>query len=212
MQLPMFPLRVVLFPGRTLPLHVFEDRYRQLLSDVLDTDRRFGVVGIVDGADVDAEPLTYTVGCVAQVEQVTRLPDGRADVVARGVERLRVSRWLSAEPYPRAEVELLEDGCDEPDPLQVAALREMLVPYLQALGAPEELVGQLPGSPDHLAWLAAAAAQVGLPEQQALLEVESTSARVAETLALLRREAGLMRHFGCVGSLRPPGPNGAELN
>lgn len=212
MELPIFPLRVVLFPGRPLPLHVFEDRYQQLLSDVLDGDRRFGVVAIRNGDAVDAAPATFDVGCVAEVEQVTRLPDGRADLVTRGLQRFSVQRWLDPTPYHRAEVAPLEDGGEPADAAQVSALREMLVPYLRALGAPDELVCQLPDSPDHLAWLAAAAAQVSLLEQQQLLELDSTTERVNGTLALLRREAGFMRHFGSVGSLRPPGPNGADLN
>lgn len=208
----MFPLRVVLFPGRPLPVHLFEDRYRQMLTDVLDKDRRFGIVAIRAGTAEQPSPSTFEVGCVTEVEQVTWLPDGRADLITRGVQRCRVLRWLDAAPYHRAEVSLLADGDDTADPAQVAALRELLAPYLQALGAPDELVCQLPESPDHLAWLAAAAAQVDLDEQQSLLELDSTAARIDGTLALLRRETNLIRHFGSVGSLRPPGPNGAELN
>lgn len=212
MELPIFPLRVVLFPGRPLPLHVFEDRYRQMLTDVLEADRCFGVVAIRHGDAVDPAPETFEIGCVAEVEQITRLPDGRADLVTRGTQRFRVQRWHDPEPYHRADVTPLEDGGEPADPAQVAALRELLVPYLQALGAPDELMCQLPESPDHLAWLAAAAAQVGLPEQQQLLELDSTADRVGGTLALLRRETGFIRHFGSMGSLRPPGPNGADLN
>ncbi len=212
MELPIFPLRVVLFPGRPLPLHVFEERYQQMLCDILDDDRRFGVLAIRSGSAEDRNPCTFDVGCVAEVEQITRLPDGRADLTTRGIQRFRVDRWLHADPYHRADVVPLEDGHDGADQSKVAALRELLVPYLQALGAPEELICQLPDSPDHLAWLAAAAAQVGLEEQQTLLELDSTAERVDGTLSLLRREASFMRHFGSVGSLRPPGPNGAELN
>lgn len=212
MELPIFPLRVVLFPGRPLPLHVFEERYQQMLCDILDGDRRFGVVGIRSGNAEDREPSTFEVGCVAEVEQITRLPDGRADLTTRGVQRFRVERWLDADPYHRAEVVPLDDGQNGADPGKVTALRELLVPYLQALGAPEELICHLPDSADHLAWLAAAAAQVGLDEQQTLLELDSTAERVDGTLSLLRREASFMRHFGSVGSLRPPGPDGAELN
>jgi Lon protease-like protein len=212
MELPIFPLRVVLFPGRPLPVHVFEDRYRQMLTEVLEADRRFGIVAIRAGAAEDPAPSAFEVGCVSEVEQVTWLPHGRADVVARGVQRFRVQRWLEPAPYHRAEISPLADGDEIADPAKLAALRELLVPYLQALGAPDELASQLPDSPDHLAWLAAAAAQVGLEEQQSLLEQDSTTARIDDTVTLLRRETGLIRHFGSVGSLRPPGPNGAELN
>ncbi|PSO54794.1 MAG: hypothetical protein BRC31_01480 [Actinobacteria bacterium QS_5_72_10] len=201
MELPIFPLRVVLFPGRPLPVHIFEDRYRQMLTEVLEADRRFGIVAIRAGAAEDPAPSAFEVGCVSEVEQVTWLPHGRADVVARGVQRFRVQRWLEPAPYHRAEISPLADGDEIADPAKLAALRELLVPYLQALGAPDELACQLPDS-----------AQVGLEEQQSLLEQDSTTARIDDTVTLLRRETGLIRHFGSVGSLRPPGPNGAELN
>lgn len=212
MEVPLFPLRLVLFPGRQLPLHLFEDRYLQMLSDLLEGDRRFGVIAIRDGNDVDPLPEVHRVGCLAEVQQVTRLPDGRADIVARGIQRFRLDHRHPPDPYQRASISLLEDADDGADPRRVAALREALRPYLTQLGAPEELASQLPDSPDHLAWLAAAAAQVEISEQQALLELDSTRERVDETLALLRRESSLMRHFGSVGSLRPPNPDGAELN
>lgn len=213
MELPLFPLHLVLFPGRPLPLHLFERRYRQLLTDCLAADRRFGVVAIRSGQEVGAAPDIFDVGTVAAVEHVDAHDDGRFDIVTRGVQRFRILAPLDGTPYLRAEVELLEDGAVGMDIAERAAeLRDLLVPYLANLGAPEELLCRLPEGADQLAYLAAAAAQVAVPEQQRLLELDSTASRVAATLEILRRETGIMRHFGTVGSLRPPGPGGAELN
>jgi uncharacterized protein len=213
MELPLFPLHVVLFPGRPLPLHIFEPRYRDLMAACMAGDMRFGVVAIRSGREAGGCAETFTVGTVAQIEHVDALPDGRFDILTRGVQRFRVLRDLPGTSYARADVELLDDTpAAAGDEGRAAALRELLVPYLADLGAPEELLLRLPERPDRLAYLAAAVMQVEVPQQQALLELDSTDERIAATLGMLRREAGIMRHLGTVGSLRPPGPGGAELN
>lgn len=213
MELPLFPLHVVLFPGRPLPLHLFERRYRDLLADCLDADRCFGVVAIRSGREIGTAPEIYDVGTVARIETVTELPDGRSDILTRGEQRFRVLRRLAGATYLKAEVELLADGPTSPfDRPNAKALRALLIPYLAGLGAPAELLEHLPHAPDQLAYLAAAAVQGDVREQQHLLELESTSVRLRTTLDVLRRETGLMRHFGGVPSLRPPDPRGAELN
>lgn len=213
MRLPLFPLHLVLFPGRPLPLHLFEPRYRSLLLDCLDGNRRFGVVAIKAGREVGDGAEIFDVGTVAAIESVTELSDGRYDIVTRGEQRFRVRRLVDGTPYLSAEVDLLEEPPSSGEDEQVAArLRELLVPYLSGLGAPAELLERLPAQPSALSWLAASAIQVEVPEQQRLLECESLTGRLVRTLQMLRREAGLMRHLGTVGSLRPPGPGGSELN
>lgn len=212
-ELPLFPLRVVLFPGRPLPLHVFEPRYRQLLADCLEHDRRFGVVAIRSGHEVGGESQVYDIGTVAEIEDVRRLEDGRADIVTRGVRRFRILELQRPDPYPRARVQ----ECHEPPVngevrLPAGLLRHLLHPYLTELGAPEELLTRLPERPDELAWLAASAVQVDLVEQQRLLELDSVPDRLIAAIRLLRRESGLMRHLGAVASLKPADPGGAELN
>lgn len=213
MELPLFPLHTVLFPGRPLPLHIFEGRYRQLLSDCLEGDRCFGVVAIRCGCEVADEPDVFDVGTVAEIESVTTLADGRSDISTRGVQRFRIHEFLDDDrPYLRARVELLGDVPLNGDVALASAVRELLRPYLANLGAPEELLSCLPEEPDRLAYLAAAAVQVDLREHQRLLELDRTDRRLAATLDMLRRETTLIRHFGTVGLLRPPGPNGADLN
>lgn len=213
MELPLFPLHLVLFPGRPLPLHVFEPRYRTMLDDCMAADGHFGVVAIKAGSAEGGCSEIFEVGTLAHIESVTPLPDGRSDIITRGTRRFRVGGLIAGTPYLKASVQLLDEECAGPDDERAAAqLRELLVPYLAGLGAPDELLSRLPSKPDELAYLAAAALQTEVPEQQHLLELNSTSTRLQTTFRLLRREACLMRHFGTVGSLRPPGPNGAQLN
>ena len=98
--LPMFPLSTVLFPHAPLPLHVFEPRYRRLMADCLDDDGSFGVVLIARGPEVGGGDERVAVGTVARVDHVDRLDDGRMLVMARGVSRISVDRWLGESPYP----------------------------------------------------------------------------------------------------------------
>lgn len=213
MELPLFPLQVVLFPGRPLPLHVFEPRYRQMLADCLEGDRRFGVVAIRSGSEIGDGAVTFDVGTVAVIEDVQRLPDGRAELLTRGSQRFRILDRLAGMPYQRARVELIDDVPPAPSCGELAGrLRDLLHPYLRLLGAPDELLARLPRDPLDLAHLAIAAAHAELPEQQRLLELDEPAARLGAAFTLLRREACLMRHLGAFGSLRPAGPGGAELN
>jgi hypothetical protein len=110
----MFPLSSVLFPGAGLPLHVFEERYRTLMTRCLEADGEFGVVLIERGSEVGGGDERVDVGTVARIANVAELDDGRMLVVATGVRRIRVEAWLLDDPYPRAVVEDLPDddtGC-----------------------------------------------------------------------------------------------------
>lgn len=213
MELPLFPLHLVLFPGRPQPLHIFEQRYRELLVDCEQSDRRFGIVAIRCGAEAGGQARPYDVGTIAEISDVEHLPDGRANLVSRGVDRFRITELLHDRPYLRARVEQLDDQPSGPQDEQIAgAVRAALIPYLAELGAPEELLARIPTKPAPLSWLAAAAVQVDVPEQQQLLEVDSCGRRLEQSLRILRREHGFMRHVGSVGSLRPVAPAGAQLN
>jgi Lon protease-like protein len=211
--LPVFPLHVVLFPGRPLPLHIFEPRYRELLDDCLAGDRRFGVIAIRYGRAEDGGADVYDVGTIAEIVRVERLDDGRSNIVTRGAERFRMRRLLGDGSYLRAEVDMLdEQPADAAVAPLVAALRVQLELYLQAIGAGEQLAGRLPSKPAALAWLAACAAELHLSEQQQLLEIDSLTARLKTTIRFLRREHHLLRRLGHVAVLRPTGPAGIALN
>lgn len=92
-----------------LPLHIFEPRYRALVHDILDGDKRFGVVMIEKGLDTGGEDQRSAFGTVAEVMEAEEYPDGRWAVITVGVERFRVTSWLPDDPYPQAEVELWPD-------------------------------------------------------------------------------------------------------
>ena len=112
--LPLFPLGMVLFPGMILPLHVFEERYRQMVADLLarpEEAREFGVIAIRKGREVASAdaPELYDVGCVARLRETTRHADGRFDLVTIGTRRFRLLRTDDTLPYYQGEIEELPE-------------------------------------------------------------------------------------------------------
>src|SRR6478736_4318756 len=113
--LPMFPLGTVLFPHAVLPLHIFEERYRALVETCLRGDGRFGVVLIERGSEVGGGDTRFDVGTVARIVELGEYPDGRYALVTVGIARLRVHEWLPDDPFPRAEVEVVDEVEGTPD-------------------------------------------------------------------------------------------------
>jgi Lon protease-like protein len=102
--LPLFPLSLVLLPAMPLPLHIFEERYREMIADVMAAESEFGVVLARDGGIVN-------IGCTAKVERVLRrYPDGRLDLMATGQRRFRINTLDQEKSYLRAEVEYFNDS------------------------------------------------------------------------------------------------------
>ena len=111
-RFPIFPLTgAILFPGLHLPLHIFEPRYRAMISDALARDRRIGM--IQPQQPVEGSPL-YDIGCVGRIGDVEMMGDGRFNVVLEGESRFRVLREMeTTNPFRKVEAELLADDPDE---------------------------------------------------------------------------------------------------
>ena len=124
-MLPLFPLGTVLYPGLVLPLHIFEERYRQLVRDLLASaePRRFGVIAIREGRETGVPecPSPCTVGCTAMLRQVQKYEDGRYDLVTVGAHRFRLLELDDSGPYLQGEVELLPDEAGDPAQAALAA-------------------------------------------------------------------------------------------
>ena len=103
-SIPMFPLSLVLFPGQILPLHIFEDRYRTMVEEIIDDDRKFGVVLIERGSEVGGGDTRKSIGTLAEIIDSEKSNDGRWLLITKGTKRIKTSRWLEDSPYPRAEV------------------------------------------------------------------------------------------------------------
>jgi uncharacterized protein len=142
----MFPLGSVLFPGMPLALRVFEERYLKMMGAILEEENpQFGVVLIERGHEVGGGEKRFDVGTLAEVLEIAA-PDGPLAVVARGTRRFRVTSWLDDDPYPKAEIELLDSL--ETDTSSDESLRDTEEVVRNTLTYLESLTDDLPWSSD----------------------------------------------------------------
>lgn len=203
--LPLFPLGTVLFPGMVLPLHVFEERYRQLVRDLLDDPepRRFGVIAIREGRETGVDGVTslYGVGCVTEIREVESHDDGRFELVTVGIKRFRLGALDRSRPYLRARFETFGEAAASECGSRAAlvAVRQVQVAfrgYLDALvqhGGATVRIKELPDDPVLLSYVVGAAMIIDLPARQALLEEFDVVDRLNSERALLASEAGVLR-------------------
>jgi Lon protease-like protein len=191
--LPLFPLNTVLFPGMPLRLHIFEDRYRLMIGECTERQQPFGVVLIKAGQEVGAPAEPREVGTTAHIAALSRLDDGRMNLVAVGQQRFRIEELIQVKPYLVGRVTMLADEREDDLLRQEAeAMAPALKEYLSALFAmldqqPEPF--ELPSEPARLSYVAASVLQVGLEDKQLLLESPSTRERLQCGIEILRRES-----------------------
>ena len=137
MELPLFPLHTVLCPGIALPLHIFEDRYRELVRHCIDTSSPFGIVLIRDGREVGGGSISFSaIGTIAEIRQAGRHPDGRYDLLVVGTGRFAITDVTAGEhPYLVAEATVIEDRVDDEEEARRLANRatRRFVSYLELL-------------------------------------------------------------------------------
>ena len=193
-ELPLFPLPVVLFPGMPMPLHIFEPRYRQLLSDIRAGHNLFGL-SYFDSSSSDKEvPPAGHIGCVAEITESQALPDGRSNVLAVGVVRYRVEAYVErGDPYLVVEANYFEDEEEDQQALErkSQAVAAMFMRVANAIRLINDERGSLPDisdtEPQKLSFLVAAAMEIEVETKQELLELRSTSERLNRLRDLLAR-------------------------
>jgi Lon protease-like protein len=200
--LPLFPLGTVLFPGMLLPLHIFEDRYKELVRDLLDgpEPRRFGVIAIKKGRETGVEGVSslYEVGCTATLRETEGNDDGGYEVVAVGTQRFRLDALDESRAYLQGEVEFLaEDEGDSAAAGRAAHLvAEAFQAYLDVLtaqGLAQVNVPEVPEEPVLLSYLVAASMIIDLPDRQALLAEPDSLSRLTAERAMLVRETTMLQ-------------------
>lgn len=198
-EIPLFPLNTVLFPGMPLPLHIFEERYKEMVQMCLAEKRPFGVVlirsGVAEGGPM-ADP--YEVGCLADIVEVQQLEDGRMLIMAVGQERFRIKSLSHSMPYLKGKVEPLSFRPE--GEAQIESLANELTPwlleylvFLADLGQVEFDPEQMPSNFEELVFLAASAIQVSQDEKQAMLESDRATTVLRELIAIYREEVTLLR-------------------
>ncbi len=198
--LPLFPLNTVLFPGIVMPLHIFEDRYRSLVRDLIalppTQDRELGIVAIKVGYEVGERGVhtIQRVGCAALVTEVTANADGSYEIVIVGRRRFHVEDLDPSHDYLQADVEWLSDarGASAGEiATATETARSLFDTYrskLEELRGDDVLEGDTPRDPVDLSYTLAAAMVLSMADRQQLLECPDVTSRLRLGISLLRSE------------------------
>lgn len=198
-NLPLFPLNTVLFPGMVLPLHIFEERYKLMISRCLEEERPFGVLLIRQGAEVGEVAMPHDVGTTTIIAGVSRLEDGRMNIVTIGSERFRLRSVDYGQPYLVGDAEpwpLLGAGTQQARN-QVGPVRALFQQYVSLLAQAEGhkiKVDEVPTEPRSLALLVAISLQLPMPLKQRLLAQPTVPQMLRAELDIMRREQLLLDH------------------
>lgn len=200
--LPLFPLRLVLFPGQVLPLHIFEPRYRTMINLCIERELPFGVVLMRDDPvdwrryqnDID---LPHAVGVTAHIRGIERLADGRMNIVTLGLHRFRVRQWRFDQPFLQGDVEALPmPGAVARD--EVTLLQQQLASYVQLLSQIVEAdidLNDMPNDALALAYLVGSVLQLPWEDKQRLLELADLPTLYAAEHELLHKERMLLGYM-----------------
>jgi Lon protease-like protein len=209
-DLPLFPLNVVLMPEMSLPLHIFEPRYREMVANCLATDARFGVLlepARRGGTDPSTTPVE--IGTVAEIMETSRLKDGRMNIVAEGRQRFRVRERCFDRSYLHGVVEILAEpvGDEQTAPLLAATCSSSIKRYIQLLLKQidqEPLDVDLPMAPVDLSYRVANIIQQLQPSApailQAVLEAETAEVRLQLELSIIQREYAILAYMADLGT------------
>lgn len=179
-EFPLFPLGIVALPDESVPLHIFEDRYRRMIEHCLQTDEgEFGIVWL-------SEEELKRVGCACEVERVLeRLEDGRMNIIVRGTRPFRLIERQDDLAYPAGTIEFLGENEEEPDAQAGEAAREL---YKELVMQATDRELEQPELSALNAYAMAATVEFEIQDKQKLLELRSENARL-QLLAQLLGEA-----------------------
>ena len=199
--LPLFPLRVVVFPRTPLPLHIFEERYKEMVGDAIRAKSEFGIVLAKEEGIVNA-------GCSVVVAEVMKTyPDGRMDIMTRGIRRFEIVGLNEDKSYLRGEVEFFDD--DDSDPAPAELQEKALLQYRGLLETGELHTSSDPELSDPQLSFQLAQALQDLDFLSALLRNRSEAQRLKQLTDYLTRQAPRMRESARMRKLAPLNGHGA---
>jgi Lon protease-like protein len=173
--LPLFPLDLVLFPGTPLPLHIFEPRYREMITECLDQKMSFGVVRA-------KEEGVAEIGCTAEIITVTRkYPDGRMDIVTEGRERFEVMQVNQERSFLQAEVLYLQDAPDQASAEEIAQAVKLQGEIFELAGSSSANSSEIAGS--QLSFSLVGPLPLDLDFKQTLLGLKSEAERLQAVIS-----------------------------
>jgi Lon protease-like protein len=198
-NVPLFPLQTVLFPRMPLPLKIFEERYKRMISHCLKEERHFGVVLIKEGVEVGGPAVPERVGTMTRIHAIEPLEGGQYQLFAEGTTRFTILEVDdTSEPYLIGRVEPLADGPSSGDGLVTetekarALFRDYFDILVQYAGVqmPEY---ELPDGAEDLSFVVAAVVQASIPMRQSFLEMTDTAARLSSLQELLTADIERLR-------------------
>jgi Lon protease-like protein len=180
--IPLFPLGVVLLPGMDLPLHIFEERYKRLIGECIETDQEFGVVYY-------SGKMMLRVGCTAEISKVLRsYEDGKLDILTTGMRRFHIEELFESKPYIEAKVEFIRDGEETDDDDMKSLIRKGADSLRQLYRISEDKEKDLSYmNPEALSFFIASTHGFTLDEQQRFLEMRSTKERLQKGIESLQK-------------------------
>jgi uncharacterized protein len=201
--MPIFPLNTVLFPGLTLPLHIFEERYQTMVATLLQVPeheaRVFGVVAIREGYEVGSRGVhsVQRLGCSAQLTSVEQYDDGRFDIEVVGRRRLRIDALDTGGEFLVAEVAWLDEAVGEGAAEAAAKAMRTFERYRRMLrrlsGKDIAPLEGLPTDPTSLSYQLASACLLTQQDRQELLEADDAGSRLRLAASMMRAEMTAMR-------------------
>jgi Lon protease-like protein len=188
---PLFPLEdVMLFPGMSVPLHIFEPRYRAMVADALKGNRMIGMVELRPGyeADYERSPSIFPIGCAGVITDVETLPNGEYNIVLRAVTKFRVTREEASRPYRIAHVTAIPEVLAEKDQAALRGQRQRLETLVAAARARIPLPQIPPGAPDaEVVNGLAQYAGIDPLDREHLLELDGVLSRATALVELLEK-------------------------
>ncbi len=200
MDLPLFPLNVVLFPGMLLPLHIFEPRYREMIEYCIERRKPFGVVLNEKGIQGSPQAMPARIGTTARIRRVQRHPDGRMDIQTVGVHRFRIEEFDYSRSYLTGSVRQIPvvNGATRSAGQLAQSLRPKLVEYMELLKLAHSADAELayvPHDPKPLAFMIASSLQLKNSDKQKLLELPGIPDMLQREYRLLNQEILLLKHM-----------------
>ena len=203
-SIPIFPLNTVLLPGQVMPLHIFENRYRALMSDLLalpEVERRFGIISIKKGSEVKEDlPVLADVGTIAVLRKSTTNEDGTFEILVIGGQRfdlLTVSKEKA--PYLMADIKVRKETETDFDTASLTLAKEKCDEFMMMFDADNDNASQkLPDTPSSLSFLLTSLLPINNLEKQGLLEIDDANERLKKVLKIINRETILMQEIPSV--------------
>ena len=189
-EIPLFPLNLVLFPGMPLPLHIFEERYKAMIGDCMRYNTPFGVSLIRSGQEVGSPADPQRIGTTTRVLRSQMLEEGRLNIMTKGERRFEVIEITQQEPHVAALVRLLDEPVGEGFSGVSSEITEEFTKLMRSLislsGGYTSQV-DVPEDPVVLSYMIAANLEAPIPVRQELLEAPTAADRLTRLVPLLKR-------------------------